>query len=166
MSKRTSGGLLRVFGKVGAASAGEFGHAGEDFAHLEGEAVGLGDRADGRIGVAGAQHRGELAVAVEAAVIHLDDEDLAVAGKDSIDLGGERMNVTNLDVTDFLALGASPVHGFADGTVSGTPADEEDIALVVAVDFGTGEFFGELAEFVAAFGGHLHMQRGVAGRVT
>ena len=50
----------------------------DDLTDLPGEAVGLGDAADGRVGEAAAQERGELPVAVEALVVDFGDDDVLV----------------------------------------------------------------------------------------
>jgi len=61
------------------------GDAGDQLAHLEGEAVGLADAHDRRVGEAGAQHQGELPEAVDALVVELGDHDPAVARKHGLE---------------------------------------------------------------------------------
>ena len=75
------------------------------------------------------------------------------------------MNVAQMDRADFFAVLAPHFHRVVDRAVSRTPTDEERVALLVAVNFRHRNFFGELAQFVAAFGGHGHVQLRAAGRM-
>ena len=78
----------------------------------------------------------------------------------------QRMEMAEMERGDLLAMFAAKLHGVVDRAVGGTPADEERVAFLVAEHFRDGQFLGELAEFVAALGGHGHVQLRAAGRVA
>src|SRR5947208_6911651 len=67
---------------------------------------------------------------------------------------------------DFFTMLAPHFYGVVDRTVSRSPANEEGVAFLVAVNFRHRNFFGELPQFIAAFRRHCHVQFRTAGRVT
>ena len=91
------------------------GDAGDDFADLEGESVGLGDAHDCGVGVAGPQHHGELAEAVEALVVDFGDHDFVVAIENILEPVGQRMDVAEVEVAAFDASGVDPFERFKSG---------------------------------------------------
>ena len=66
----------------------------------------------------------------------------------------------------FLAVLARAFHRVVDRAVGRAPADEKDVAFLVAVNFRHRNFLGELLEFVAALRGHGHVQLRAAGGVA
>src|SRR5260370_36828534 len=71
-----------------------------------------------------------------------------------------------MDGGNAVAGGAGAVHRFLDGTLGGTPADEEHIALGRAVNGRRGKSGGKRLQFFATLGGHFHVQVGRAGGVA
>ena len=116
--------------------------------------------------ITGAQNRGELAEAVEALVVHLDDNDAFESGEDFFEAVRQRMDVAQMQRAGFLAMFAREFHRVVDRPVSGTPADEQRATILIAIDLGQRNFLGELAQFVAALRRHGHVQLRAAGRMA
>ena len=89
-------------GDVAGAEALSFEDAFQNFFHAEGQTVGLGEAFDLRLAIAGAEDGGELAVAVNALVVHLDDDDALEFGEDLFDAVRQRMEMTEMDGADFV----------------------------------------------------------------
>src|SRR5690606_34041480 len=70
------------------------------------------------------------------------------------------------DVADLLALLAGAVDRLAQRAVGRAPADEEDVAFLVAVNFGAGQRLGQSLQFFAPLRRHLLMLSRVARRMT
>ena len=87
------------------------------------------------IAVAGAQQGGELAVAVEAFVVHLHHEDVVEAGEDVFQPVRQRIDMADVQRGNAVAGGAGAVHGFADRAFGRTPADEQDVAFAAGRKF-------------------------------
>src|SRR6478736_7901533 len=126
------------------------GDAVDDLADLPGEAVGLGDARDAGVAEPGAQQGGELAEAVEALVVDLDDEDVLVLVERRLEARGERVEVAHLHVAGLDAGGAQAAHGFTDRAVGAAPADEEYVARGIAGQLGSGHAVGDRLDFLAA----------------
>src|SRR5437868_5362019 len=112
--------------------------AGEDFLDLPREAVGLRHALDARVAVARAEQRGELAVAVEALVVDLADDDVREATEEFFEIVWERVEVLDVQSGHGLALQATELHGLLNRTLAGAPADEQHMAFGSAVDFWDG----------------------------
>src|ERR1022692_1754017 len=142
-------------------------HGLQNFLHLPVEAVGFVDAADVGVAETGAQNLGQLAaVAVNAFIINLHDEHVMKAGENIFQTGRQRVDVTNVRGRDAVAGGAGAIHGFANGSLGGTPADEQDVPLARSIDFRNRERGGERLEFLAPLGGHLHVKLRRAGWVA
>src|SRR5947207_4019456 len=71
-----------------------------------------------------------------------------------------------MDRGNFLAVLARHFHRIVDRAVSRTPADEEGVALFVAVNFRDRNFLGELAQLVPPLRSHGHVQLRTASRMS
>ena len=140
-----------------------FENAFENLFHPESETVSLGGAFDFRFAETRPENGRKLAEAVEALVVHLDDHNAFEPGEDFFEADRQGMDVPQMQRANFLAMCSRQLGRVVDGPVSGTPADEEDVPFGVAVNFRDWNFFGELAEFVAALGRHRHMHLGAAG---
>jgi len=75
----------------------------------------------------------------------------------------QRIDVAQMDGGNTVARGARAVHGFTDRALGGTPADEQHAAFGRAIDFRQRQGSGEGLQFLAALGGHGHVQFRRAG---
>ncbi len=71
-----------------------------------------------------------------------------------------------MDRADFVAEFPKLFGGFTDRAVGGAPADEENVALFVAVELGCGERVGELDELFATLCSHRFVVLRAIGRVA
>src|SRR4029077_538458 len=92
-------------------------YAVQNFFHPEGEAVGLGEARDFRFAVARSQNRGELAKTVNALIVHLDRDDALELLEDFFEPVRQRMQMTQMQPTDFFALFARKHDGVVDWAV-------------------------------------------------
>src|SRR5262245_16883676 len=90
----------------------------QNFFYPEGETVGLGEAGDLRFAVARAQNHGELAVAVDALVVHFNCHDALELLENFVEPVGQWMEMAQMYRADFFALGASQCDGVVDWTVS------------------------------------------------
>src|SRR4029453_1008716 len=68
------------------------------------ETIGLGETGDLRLAIARTQNRGELAVSVNALVIHLDGDNALELLEDFLEPIRQRMQMTQVQCADFFAL--------------------------------------------------------------
>src|SRR5438876_8956472 len=93
-------------------------YAVQNFFDPEGETVGLREARDLRFTIAGAQNRGELAEAVNALVVHLDRDDPLEFFEDFLETVRQRMEMTQMQRADFLAVFARHSHCVVNRAVS------------------------------------------------
>src|SRR4051794_22326364 len=79
-------------------------YAFQNFPYPERQAVGLGDALDLRLAIARPQNRGQLAVTVNAGVVHLDHDNAFELWPDLFQSVRQRMNVAQMQRPDFVAL--------------------------------------------------------------
>src|SRR5207247_746612 len=94
----------------------------EDFFDFPSQTVGFVQAADFWIAEARAQQATELAVAVEALIIHFDDEDSSEAGKNIFQPWRQRIEMFDVQRGNTVAGGAGAVHSFLNRPLSGAPA--------------------------------------------
>ena len=123
----------------------------ENFFHPEGETVGLGSAFDFRFTKTGAEKGGELAETVEALVVHFDDDDTVKFREDFFEAVRQWVDVPQMRARRLFAIFARQFHRIVDGPVSGTPADEQRATLLIAIDLGHLDFFGELRNLLRRF---------------
>src|SRR5437588_5381926 len=164
------GGVVVDDGGAAARDVSGEGAAFEDafqnFLHPEGETVGLGDAFDLGFAIAGPKNRGELAEAVDALVVHLDDDDPFEFRPDFLEGVRQGVEMAEMNGANLVAVLARQLHGVVDRAVGGTPADKKGVAFLVAINFRDLNFVGEFAEFVPALGGHGHVKLRAARRVA
>ena len=85
--------LEKAVTACGCPAANVRAGAVEDFFHFPGQAVGLVDAADPGVAEAGAQQAGQLAVAVEALVVHFHHPDVVEAGEDVLQARRQRVQM-------------------------------------------------------------------------
>ncbi len=86
--------------------------------------------------------------------------------KDVFQAVRQRADVLDVDGGNAVAGGAGAVHGFLDRALGRTPADQQHVAFGRAVDCRRGQRGRERLQFLAALGGHLHVQLGRTGRMA
>src|SRR5262249_51214194 len=86
--------------------------------HPEGETVGLCEAGDLRFAKASAQNRGELAIAINALVVHLNRHDAFELLENFLEPVRQWMKMTQMYRADFFSLRASQRDGVVDWTVS------------------------------------------------
>ena len=79
-------------------------YAVQNFSHPKGETVGLGEAGDFRFAIARTQNRCELAVAVNALVVHLDGDNALELLEDFLEPIRQRMQMTQVQCADFFSL--------------------------------------------------------------
>src|SRR5438477_11857975 len=89
----------------------------QNFFHTEREPVGLGEAGDFRFAIAGSQDGAELAVAVNALVVHLDRDDPLEFPENFLKTVRQRMEMTQMQRADFLAVLARRLRSVVDGAV-------------------------------------------------
>ena len=87
-------------------------------------------------------------------------------GENVVQAVRQRIEMLDVQRRNAVAGGAGAVHGFADRALGRTPADEQDVAFRRAVNLRRGQRRGERLQFLAALGGHLHVQLGRGGRMA
>src|SRR5215470_3275591 len=92
-------------------------NAVQNFFHPEREAVRLGEARDFRFAIARPQNRGELTVAVNALVVHLDGDYALEFLEDFLKSVRQRMQMTQMHCTDFFALCPRHCDGVVDRSV-------------------------------------------------
>src|SRR4051794_25434263 len=68
------------------------------------------------------------------------------------------MNVAQMNIPDFFAMISREFYRVVDRTVSRSPADQKNIALVVAINFRHWNFLSEFAQFITTLRRHNHVQ--------
>src|SRR5262245_49917605 len=86
--------------------------------HSEGETVGLGEAGDLRFAKASSQNRGELAIAIDALVVHLNRDDALELLKNFVEPVRQWMKMAQMYRADFFSLVASQCDGVVDRAVS------------------------------------------------
>src|SRR5947207_15337843 len=76
------------------------------------------------------------------------------------------MNVAQMNRTSFLSVIARLFNSVVDRAISRSPADQENVALLVAINFRHRNFLGEFAQLIAALRRHHHVQFRTARGVT
>ena len=76
------------------------------------------------------------------------------------------MNVAQMNRTDFFSMIARLFHRVVDRAISRSPADQENVAFFVAINFRQRNFLGEFAQFIATLRRHHHVQFRTARGVT
>src|SRR2546422_3301410 len=76
------------------------------------------------------------------------------------------MNMAQMDRSDFFSMIARLLRRVVDRTVSRSPADQENVAFFVAINFRHRNFLSEFAQFIAALRRHHHVQFRTARGVT
>src|SRR5262249_29437610 len=90
----------------------------QNFFHPEGQTVGLGEAGDLRFAIASAQNRGELAIAINPLVVHLNRHDALELLENFVEAVRQWMKMAQMYRADFFSLGASQCDGVVDRTVS------------------------------------------------
>ena len=91
----------------------------------------------------------------ELAHVHFGDEDFFVALEHVAEVAGERVQVAQMHVADFAAFFALGVHGGGDGTVGGTPGDDQKIAGGIAFRNYFGNILGDAGNFFGSGADHV-----------
>src|SRR5215468_5791905 len=90
----------------------------QNFFHPEGQTIGLGEAAYLRFAKASAQNRSELAIAVNALVVHLNRHDALELLENFVEPVRQRMKMAQVYRANFFSLRASQCDGIVDRTVS------------------------------------------------
>src|ERR1044072_1448810 len=93
-------------------------YAAQNFFHPKGESVGLGEACDFRIAVAGPQDRGELTVAIDSLVVHLNRDDTFEFLENFVQTVRQRMEMPQMQGADFFAVFARKHDRVVDWAVS------------------------------------------------
>src|SRR5262249_13191942 len=141
-------------------------HAIQNFFHAKRKPVGFSEAGDFRLAIARTQNRGDLAIAVNALVVHLDCDDALESVENLLETVRQWMEMAQMQRADLFSLLARHRNSVVDWSASGTPSDHQGVALLIAVNFRHRNFFGVLWQFVTALCRHGHMQLGAASRMT
>ena len=107
-----------------------------------------------------------MAVAVYAFVVQLDDKNVVETGENIFQPVWQGIDVTDVQSGDAVAGCAGAFNGFANRSLIGPPADEQDVSFRRAVNRRPRKGGGEGLQFLASFGRHFHVEVGLPSRMA